>query len=589
MKNCFVFNSGNDMMKRAFKNYLWVLILSLLVFAPNGWGADLKAGIEAYERGDYDQAIQLLNAYIQEKPRDAKGYYHLGNCYLEKGDLDPAIEEYQKAIEHKSKFWEGYAKLGYAYYKKEMYDQAEEIIRKGLEKKEKGELYNVLGLVQMEKDMLKDADFSFRKAISLDDKNPEYHKNLGEVNFKKGVLIIAMQEYNTALELDSTLVEVYFHLAQAYLKQARFNDAMDAFKTAIRVDPQNKDAYLALGDIYMLDGKHYPEARIIYEEYLKFGEENSEALGNLGTSYYYLSKMLLSLVVNGDTLTRAGMAEKASQYLERSLSLNSEDPELYRYLGKAYQDLKKYPQALEAFLNYEQMLAELEHEWTEKDADFWVSKGQVQAEIGDSASLEDAIASLTKAIELDSTKTTAYSYLGSALFEQERYEEAIPFFQKRIEADPNNASAHLNLAFSYLKLERYREAVEPLEKVVELKPDNAAAHDYLARVYINLSVFAKAKDHYLKEIQLDPSRCDLNANVGYCFMRLGKAAPAVPYYRKAVSCFPRKVNYLMALAKALEISKNVDEAYEYYLKILEIDPNNQDSKDGRDRIDMQRF
>ncbi|UCB51946.1 MAG: tetratricopeptide repeat protein [Candidatus Zixiibacteriota bacterium] len=577
------------MIKKAFGNCVWALIISLVAFAPNGWGADLKAGIEAYEEGDYDQAIQLLNAYIQEKPRDEKGYYHLGNCYLEKGELDAAIEEYQRAIDAKSKFWEAYAKLGYAYYKKEMYDQAEETVRKGLEKKEKGELHNVLGMVQMAKGMLKDADFSFRKAISFDDENPEYHKNLGEVNFKKGVLIIAMQEYNTALELDSTMVEVYFNLARAYLKQARFNDAMEAFKTAIRVDPQNKDAYLSLGDIYMLDGKHYPEARIIYEEYLKFGEENSVALGNLGTSYYFLSKMLPSLVENGDTLTQADMSTRASQYLERSLGPDSENPELYLYLGKSYQDLKRYPEALDAFLNYEQALLERDHEWAEKDADFWVSKGQVQAEIGDSASLEEAILSLSKAIELDSTKTTAYSYLGSALFEQEKFAEAIPFFQKRAEADPDNANAHLNLALSYLKLEKYQDAVEPLEKVVELKPDKASAHDLLARVYFNLDRFAQAKDSYLAELKLDPSKCEINANVGYCYLQLKNPAAAVPYLRKAVGCFPRNVSYLLMLGQSLETSGNIDDAYEFYMKVLEIDPRNQHAKDGRDRIDMQRF
>lgn len=589
MQDCFVLNSGNDMMKKAFKNCVWVLIISLVVFAPDGWGADLKAGIKAYEEGDYDQAIQLLNAYIREKPRDEKGYYHLGNCYLEKGELDPAIEQYQEAIDAKSKFWEAYAKLGYVFYKKEMYDQAEEIVRKGLEKKEKGELYNVLGLVQMGKGVLKEADFSFRKAISYDDKNPEYHKNLGEVNFKKGVLIIAMQEYNTALELDSTLVEVYFNLAQAYLKQARLNDAMDAFKTAIRVDPENKDAYLALGDIYMVDGKHYPQARIIYEEYLKFGEENVVALGNLGTSYYFLSKMLPSLVENGDTLTKAEMSTRAGQYLERSLGLGSENTELYLYLGKSYQDLKRFPEALDAFLKYEQALLEQEHEWTEKDADFWVGKGQVQAEIGDSASLEEAIVSLSKAIELDSTRTTAYSYLGSALFEQEKYTEAIPFFRKRAEADPDNANAHLNLALSYLKLEKYRDAVGPLERVVELKPDKATAHDLLARVYFNLDRFAQAKDSYLAELKLESSKCEINANVGYCYLQLKNPAAGVPFLRRAVGCFPRNVSYLLMLAQSLETSGNVDDAYEYYMKVLEIDAKNQHAKDGRDRIDMQRF
>ena len=299
--------------------------------------------------------------------------------------------------------------------------------------------------------------------------------------------------------------------------------------------------------------------------------------------------MLPSLVENGDTLTKADMSARASQYLERSLGLNSGSPELHLYLGKSYQDQKRFPEALDAFSKYEQALLEQEHEWTEKDADFWVGKGQVQAEIGDSASLEQAIFSLSKAIELDSSKTTAYSYLGSALFEQGKYTEAIPFFKKRAEADPDNANAHLNLALSYLKLEQYRDAVEPLERVVELKPDKASAHDLLARVYFNLDRFAHAKDSYLAELKLEPSKCEINANVGYCYLQLKNPAAGVPYLKKAVSCFPRNVSYLLMLGQSLETSGSVDDAYEYYMKVLTIDPNNQHAKDGRDRIDMQRF
>jgi tetratricopeptide (TPR) repeat protein len=70
---------------------------------------------------------------------------------------------------------------------------------------------------------------------------------------------------------------------------------------------------------------------------------------------------------------------------------------------------------------------------------------------------------------------------------------------------------------------------------------------------------------------------------------MNNPAAAVPYAKKAVACFPRKVDYLLMLAKSLEISKNTDEAYQYYLKLLEIDPKNKDAIDGRDRIDMQKY
>jgi len=91
------------MMNKALKSCLWAVIVFLLVFAQEAWCADLKAGIKAYESGDYDQAIQLINEYLKQKPRDEKAYFHLGNCYFKKGEWDPAIEQYQKALELKAK------------------------------------------------------------------------------------------------------------------------------------------------------------------------------------------------------------------------------------------------------------------------------------------------------------------------------------------------------------------------------------------------------------------------------------------------------------------------------------------------------
>ena len=45
----------------------------------------------------------------------------------------------------------------------------------------------------------------------------------------------------------------------------------------------------------------------------------------------------------------------------------------------------------------------------------------------------------------------------------------------------------------------------------------------------------------------------------------------------------------MMLAQALETNKNVDEAYQYYLKVLEIDPKNKEAQTRIDYIDMQRY
>jgi tetratricopeptide (TPR) repeat protein len=339
----------------------------------------------------------------------------------------------------------------------------------------------------------------------------------------------------------------------------------------------------------MLDGKHYPEARIIYEEYLKVDPQDSKSLTNLGICYYHLSRMLAYLLVEKDSITKAGMLDRTILNLEKSASLKPDVPETFLYLGKSYNDKGESTKALQAFSTYENLMVQKNYEWKKEDADYWVSKGQALAALGDSASRVEAIASFDKAIQLDSSKTAAFSSLGATLFDQGKYAEAIPFFSKKIESDSNNAAAFLNLAFCCLKLEKYKDAVEPLKKVVQLKPDNANALDLLARVYLNLSKFSDAKDAYIKEIELNPSNCELQSNVGYCYMRLENPAAAVPYLQKAASCFPKKVDALLNLAKALELTKNNDEAYKYYLKVLEIEPKNKDAVDGRDRIDMQKF
>lgn len=571
--------------KILLKRFLWV-ILVLLILPTTAGCQDLEPAIKAYDKGDYNQAIQLLSQYILQKPNEPEAYFYLGNVFLKKEMPDSAVVQYKKALDLKSKYWQALYQLGYAYYKQGRYDEAKETFESGLKIKERGEFYNGLGLVQMAMDSLKDADFSFRKAISYDPKNPEFHKNLGDVNFKKGVLVIAIESYQEALKLDSTLVDVHYNLGQSYLKQMDFNKAMEEFKTVIRLDPKHKEAYLALGNLYMLDRKHYLEARIIYEEYLKFDQQNSKVYLNLGEAYYSLSKANL-LVVEGDTLFKPDILSRSIENLEKSIALNSKVADAYFLLGKAYQDLGKFPEALKAYENYERLLSEQNYEWSKKDAEYWVKKGQAQVAIGDSSNLASAEVSLSKAIELDSTKIEAYFSLGTALYNQHKYKEAIPFFKKRIEADTDNANAYMNLALCYLQLKQSQEAREPLKKVVELDPNNSKAHDLLAGVYYQLKQYQEAAEEYLAKLKLDPNNCELEGNAGTCLLLAKLSAQAIPHLRKAVSCFPRNANYLLMLAQALETNENTDEARQYYLKVLEIDPKNKEAQDRIDYIDMK--
>lgn len=84
-----------------------LLFLSLvLCFVSVGWAGgidDVKAGIAAYQRGDYDETIRLCTQAIASGDLSQKNlrvaYTSRGNAWRHKGDYDRALADYNKVIE----------------------------------------------------------------------------------------------------------------------------------------------------------------------------------------------------------------------------------------------------------------------------------------------------------------------------------------------------------------------------------------------------------------------------------------------------------------------------------------------------------
>jgi len=312
----------------------------------------------------------------------------------------------------------------------------------------------------------------------------------------------------------------------------------------------------------------------MYEEYVKLDDENSHAFLSLGKAYFYLRQ-----------------PEKAIENLEKARELDSGIGETHYYLGMSYQDNKNLEQAQECYDQYVKLRQENNPDtWDEKDAEFWMRKGRVHLTLGDSANLALGSEALNKAVELDSTMISAFASLGYTYYKQEKYQEAIPLFLKKIELDStNNFNPLVYLAYCYIGLEEYPKAVDPLLKALELQPENVDVRKTLARVYFSQENYQDAGEQYRLVLQNDPENCEMVAAFGYSQMRLEKPAEAISPLRKAVKCYPNDISYMLLLAQALELRKNLDEAYKWYMEVLKRDPKNQVARDGRDRIDMQRY
>jgi len=97
---------------------------------------------------------------------------------------------------------------------------------------------------------------------------------------------------------------------------------------------------------------------------------------------------------------------------------------------------------------------------------------------------DKSIAEGRRAVELDPSGSTAYTYYAAALLFASRPEEAIPLLQKAIRLNPNaQAWTFVFLGHAFRNTGRLEEAVSAYKKVLKRAPDHLIAHIGLATTY----------------------------------------------------------------------------------------------------------
>ena len=151
-------------------------------------------------------------------------YTSLGAAYLQNGHPRQAIRELQLAIAANSRYANAYNVMGLAY---------EQLRQRDL------------------------ARSAFRRALSIDAKNPEYLNNYGAFLVNSGNYAEAIIELKraTADPLYSTPQFAWTNLAQTYAELKNLSAARDALNRALYLIPNYPPALLVLAELDYKDGK----------------------------------------------------------------------------------------------------------------------------------------------------------------------------------------------------------------------------------------------------------------------------------------------------------------------------------------------
>lgn len=140
------------------------------------------------------------------------------------------------------------------------------------------------------------AEEDWRRAISLDQGNPEYRIGFGDLLFRRIRLADAEQQFQEAIAMAPGNVMARTKLSELYLAQNRFKEAMTVANDALRLDPQDARIYNLKGWIHRTAGdtdlaissyqtavERDPE---LYDAYISLGLLHAARRDPLALDYY---------------------------------------------------------------------------------------------------------------------------------------------------------------------------------------------------------------------------------------------------------------------------------------------------------------
>ena len=198
-------------------------------------------GIDSYQKGHYDDAVEDYNKAIQLNSKDATVYNNRGNANFFLGNYDSAIADYDEAIKLNPEYADAYYNLGIAKARLGDYNAAVADYNEAIRLKPKyAATYSNRGVAKANLGNYNAAVADFSEAIKL---NPEYadaYYNRGVAKTRLGEHTAAIADYDEAVKLNPEYADVYYNRGVAKLKLDDKTGALKDFKKANEIDPEFK-------------------------------------------------------------------------------------------------------------------------------------------------------------------------------------------------------------------------------------------------------------------------------------------------------------------------------------------------------------
>jgi tetratricopeptide (TPR) repeat protein len=411
---------------------------------PKNAGAHMMAGRILNLRGQFKEAIDVLQAALKDAPEHAGGHYELGLAFSKTGDLDRAQQEWIEAVKLEPRLTDAQLALAQVALIKDdggsLRQAAEQIIR-NLPSDPRGYILRAEAESRLHQSAAADADLN--KAIQVAPQSPLGYVAMGSTLSQRNKLPEAQKYYEQALTLDPNQFAALNGLVAIFVKQKQNTKAQERVQQQVAKAPTNDAFYALLGGL-QVGTKDLVSAEMSLQKAISLNKNNLGAF------------VLLSNVQKA-----RGSTEKA--------------------LATAYQSIEQNPKGVAGYF----LVASLEE-----------SRGNWQK----------AEALYQKALEVEPNFAPAANNLAYIMLEHgENADVALSLAQIARQKMPESPGTADTLAWVYYHKGIYGMAADLLQEALQKAPDDATYNYHIGMVYDKQHNLAAAKKHLQRALEINPN------------------------------------------------------------------------------------
>ena len=298
----------------------------------------LNIAHSAYEKGDYDKAVENYDKATELNPKNEKAWFNKGVAYEKLGKYE-AIYCYEEVIEINPKNEKAWSSIGRIliehylveggvppYEAMEYLDKATELNPKNEEAWfNKGRMFDMEGeIAQMQAEMSEE----------LDDVSPPEKEAIGY--YEK-----AIKCYGKALELNPRNENAWVEMGITHERRGKYDEATKCFHEVTKLIPENEVAWCNMGRRYGTPTLN--EAIECFEKIIELNPENEKAWFNKGRILKRIGESMEGSDKEVSTLN------EAIECFEKVIELNPENREAWEVKGHLLEKLGRKGEAKKCF------------------------------------------------------------------------------------------------------------------------------------------------------------------------------------------------------------------------------------------------